>query len=378
MNTISKSKIEFNKPFFSSSGLKNIEETLLSSDGIFTKKCHDFFKEKYNFKNTFLTSSCTDALEMAAILIEIKKGDEVIVPSYTYVSSANPFILRGADIVFADSSKNSPNIDADKIELLITSKTKAIVVVHYGGNACEMDKIMRIASKYNIFVVEDAAHSIDAFYKNKPLGSIGHLAAFSFHNTKNISCNEGGMLMISHKSLIKRAEIIFQKGTNFTAFKRGEVERYEWMDIGSSFTMSEINAAYLFSQLQHLEEIQKKRKQLWNLYYHLLRPLHDKKYFDLASISYYSFHNAHLFYLVCASKTQRDSLMQHLSGNGIPTAFHYSSLHNSPFYQSKYTGSPLINADKYSDCLLRLPLHFYLKEEEVEFITDKIKSFFLK
>lgn len=376
MSTISKNNILFNVPFVSEKGLKYVEEVLHTNNKIYSQKSKEFFKAKYNFVNTFLTSSCTDALEMAAILIDIKDGDEVIIPSYTFVSSANPFVMRGANIVFADSSSSSPNIDVDKIESLITSKTKAIVVVHYGGNACEMNKVMNIAAKYNIYVVEDAAHSIDAFFNNTPLGSFGHLSAFSFHNTKNITCGEGGMLVINDDSLLKRAEIIFEKGTNRAAFKRGEVAKYEWVDIGSSYAMSEITVAYLYSQLEVLNEIQNKRKQLWDLYFHLLKPVCDKKYFCLPVVSDYSVHNAHLFYILCNSLAQRNSLMQYLSINDIQTTFHYSSLHNSPFYKTKYNGLPLVNADKYSDCLLRFPLHYYLKEEDVEFIAAKINSFF--
>ncbi len=376
MKTISKNKISFNQPFVSTKGLSYIEDALSESNGQYTQKCKLFFDEKYSFENTFLTSSCTHALEMAAILIDAKEGDEIIIPSYTFVSSANPFVLRGATVVFADSAVDSPNIDADKIEKLITSKTKAIVVVHYGGVACDMNKIMEIANRHHIIVIEDAAHSIDAYYKEQPLGSFGHLSAFSFHDTKNISCGEGGMLVINDESLLKRAELIFEKGTNRAAFVRGDVDKYEWMDIGSSFTMSEITAAYLFSQLEELEEIQTKRKQLWSLYYHLLKPLQDKNYFDLPVLTENSFHNAHLFYIICDSPFQRQILMKYLSESGIPSSFHYSSLHLSPFYKSKYKGEPLVNADKYAAWLLRLPLHYYLKQQNIEFITDKIKSFF--
>ncbi len=370
-------KINFHLPFVSVNGFRYIEETVTHHTS-FSKKCKDFFKEKYKFKNTFLTSSCTDALEMAAILADIMPGDEVIIPAYTYVSSANPFVMRGAHIVFADSGINSPGIDADKIESLITEKTKVIVVVHYGGHACDMDKIMNSANAHHIIVVEDAAHAIDGFYKNKPLGSIGHLAAFSFHDTKNISCGEGGMLVANDENLVKRAEIIFEKGTNRAAFNRGEVSKYEWMDIGSSFAMSEITAAYLFSQLENLEEIQAKRKQLWDWYYQLLKPLAEKNHFQLSPVSNFAFHNAHLFHLVCASPTQRDELMNYLSQKHIPTAFHYLSLHSSPFYKAQYKGMPLTNSDKYSDCLLRLPLHYHLKKEDVEFISEEIKLFFKK
>ncbi len=378
MNSISKSKIALNVPLVTSKGLVYIEDALKTGDDAYLNKCKEYFKEKYNFKNIFLTSSCTQALEMAAILSKVQNGDEVIIPSFTYVSTANPFVLRGADIVFADSSENSPNMDVGKLELLITPRTKVIVVVHYGGVACEMDKIMKLAEKHNCMVIEDAAHSIDAFYKSKPLGSFGHLATFSFHETKNITCIEGGMLVVNDPTLVARAEVIYEKGTNRLAFNRGEVEKYQWMDIGSSFTMSNLTAAYLYSQLEQLEEIQKRRKLLWNLYYHLLRPLADDNKIKLPPVSFYGFHNAHLFYFVCNSEKERGELMNYLSEQDIASAFHYLSLHSSPFFKDKYNGLPLLNADKFSDCLLRLPLYYKLKEEDIHSITDKIKLFYSK
>ena len=255
-------KIPFNKPFLSGNETKYIEEAVrsmkISGDGIFTKKCHAFFEEKYGFLKCLLTTSCTDALEMAAILIDIQAGDEVIMPSYTFVSTANAFVLRGAKIVFADSLPDHPNIDVSKIEALITPKTKAIVPVHYGGVACDMDVIMELAKRYNLFVIEDAAQAVDSFYKGLPLGGIGHLAAFSFHETKNIISGEGGMLVINDAQFAERAEIIREKGTNRSQFYRGEVDKYGWMDIGSSFLPSDIIAAFLFAQLENLDKRYKK------------------------------------------------------------------------------------------------------------------------
>jgi dTDP-4-amino-4,6-dideoxygalactose transaminase len=255
-------KIPFNKPCFIGKELDYISQAVksgkISGDGIFTKKCHDFFESKYGFKKVLLTTSCTDALEMAAILIEVKEGDEVIMPSYTFVSTANAFVIRGAKIVFVDSGIDNPNMDVSKIEALITPKTKAIVAVHYAGMACDMDVIMTLANKYKLFVIEDAAQSIHSFYKGKPLGSIGHFAAFSFHETKNIISGEGGMLVINDEQFIKRAEIIREKGTNRSQFFRGEINKYDWVDIGSSFLPSDIIAAFLYAQLENIEKIQKK------------------------------------------------------------------------------------------------------------------------
>ena len=272
--------IPFNKPFFTGKETVYIQDAVssgkISGNGYYTQLCHDFFEKKYSFNKVLLTSSCTDALEMAAILIDIKPGDEVIVPSYTFVSTANAFVLRGAKIIFADSREDHPGLDEDKIEELITPKTKAIVPVHYAGVACDMDKIMAIAGKYNLFVVEDAAQAIDSYYTGKdgvrrPLGSIGHLAAFSFHETKNIISGEGGMLVVNDDQFSKRAEIIWEKGTNRSAFFKGEVDKYGWVDIGSSFLPSDITAAFLWAQLEYLDEIQDKRKVIWNTYYEGLK-----------------------------------------------------------------------------------------------------------
>jgi dTDP-4-amino-4,6-dideoxygalactose transaminase len=270
--------IPFNKPYLTGNETNYIYQAVqsgkISGDGIFTKKCHEFFELKYGFKKCLLTTSCTDALEMAAILSGIEDGDEVIIPSYTFVSTANAFVLRGAKIVFCDSQENHPNIDDTQIERLITSKTKAIVVVHYAGVACEMDNICSIATKHNLFLIEDAAQAIDSFYKGRPLGSFGHFAAFSFHETKNVISGEGGMLVINDLDFVERAEIIREKGTNRSKFFRGEIDKYGWVDIGSSYLPSDIIAAFLFAQLENLEIIQDKRLNLWNRYYHNLAKSH--------------------------------------------------------------------------------------------------------
>jgi dTDP-4-amino-4,6-dideoxygalactose transaminase len=376
--------IPFNKPYLTGKETEYIKEAVnsgkISGDGIFTKKCHDFFEKKYGFKKVLLTTSCTDALEMAAILLNIKEGDEIIAPAYTFVSTVNAFVLRGAKIVFADSESNHPNIDTDKIEKLITSKTKVILPVHYAGNACNMDKIMELAKKYNLFVVEDAAQAIDSFYINKegkqiPLGSIGHLAAFSFHETKNIISGEGGMLVINDEQFIDRAEIIREKGTNRSKFFRGEVDKYGWVDIGSSFLPSDIIAAFLWAQLEHLEDIQNKRKSIWKQYWEGLLPLQKKGFINLPHIPDYATNNAHMFYLVCNNLEQRTSLIDSLKRENINAVFHYLSLHKSPFFQNKHDKRELINSDLFSDTLVRLPMYYELDISNVKKINQNIFLF---
>ena len=351
-----------------------VNDGKLSGNGIFTKKCQRFFEDKYGFKKCLLTTSCTDALEMAAILCDIQPGDEVIVPSYTFVSSALAFVRQGAKIVFADSMQRNPNIDAERLEELITPRTKVIVPVHYAGVACDMDRIMAIADKHNLLVVEDAAQAIDSYYKGRPLGAIGHLAAFSFHETKNIISGEGGMLCINDERFIRRAEIIWEKGTNRAEFFRGEVNKYGWVDVGSSFLPSEIISAFLYAQLESLEEIQTRRKSLWNKYLDLLNPLAAKGFIRVPDIPAYATNNAHMFYLVCNSLDERTSLIKRLKDNDILAVFHYLSLHSSPYYQDKHDGRMLPESDHYSDCLVRLPLFYDLTDGEIETICSIIKS----
>ena len=373
-------QIPFNKPYLSGKETTYIEQAAkngkLSGDGSFTKKCQTFFENKYGFKKVFLTTSCTDALEMSAILLNIQQGDEVIMPSYTFVSTANAFILRGAKIVFADSRVDHPCIDENEIEKLITQKTKAIVVVHYAGIACNMDKIMTIAATHNLFVIEDAAQAIDSYYNGKPLGSIGHLSAFSFHETKNIISGEGGMLVINDKQFIQRAEIIREKGTNRNKFFRGEVDKYNWVDIGSSYLPSEITAAFLLAQTEQLETIQQKRLQLWNAYYNTFQSI-EKYGVSLPAIPDYASNNAHAFYLVCKDIVQRDALIAHLKAKEILAVFHYLSLHKSPYFENKHDGRLLQYADKFSDCLVRLPMYYELPEETItNIIAPLVISFF--
>jgi dTDP-4-amino-4,6-dideoxygalactose transaminase len=311
---------------------------------------------------------------MAAILCDIQPGDEVIVPSYTFVSSALAFVRAGAKIVFADSMKRNPNIDAEQIEALITPRTKVIVPVHYAGVACDMDRIMEIAEKHHLLVVEDAAQAIDSYYKERPLGTIGHLSAFSFHETKNVISGEGGMLGINDERFIRRAEIIWEKGTNRAEFFRGEVNKYGWCDIGSSFLPSEVIAAFLLAQLESLADIQNKRKQLWDKYYELLEPMAEQGRFGIPDIPDYATNNAHMFYLVCNSLAERTMLISKLKENDILAVFHYLSLHSSEFYKDKHDGRALPECDRYADCLVRLPMYYDLAESEVEQICKLLKN----
>lgn len=372
--------IPFNKPFLTGNETRYIREAVesgkISGDGIFTKKCHEFFESKYGFKKVLLTTSCTDALEMAAILLDTSPGDEIIAPSYTFVSTVNAFVLRGAKIVFADSSPESPNIDVARIEELITPKTKAIVPVHYAGIACDMDVIMDIARSHNLAVIEDAAQSIDAYYKGRPLGSIGEMSAFSFHETKNIISGEGGMLVMNDERFVHRAEIIREKGTNRSAFFRGEIDKYGWVDIGSSFLPSEIIAAFLFAQLENMNKIQAKRKFLWETYNDTLKPLAAKGFFKTPFIPAYATNNAHIYYIVCNNPEDRQGLISALKALNIYCVFHYLSLHKSKFYAEKYPVQDLPNADHYSDCLIRLPMYYDLTEKDIDRVVKAIKKYF--
>ena len=373
--------IPFNKPWLTGKELGYIKDAVsrgkISGNGVYTKKCHEFFQQRYGFRKCLLTSSCTDALEMAAILCDIKPGDEVIIPSYTFVSTANAFVLRGAKIIFADSRHDHPGMDEDKIEELITSRTKVIVPVHYAGIACDMDKIMDIAFRHNLLVVEDAAQAIDSWYTGrdgikKALGSIGHLAAFSFHETKNIISGEGGMLVINDPQFERRAEIIWEKGTNRAEFFRGEVNKYGWEDIGSSFLPSEIISAFLWAQAENIDDIQNKRKEIWAGYWSRLINWSGESGVHLPYSPDYATNNAHIFYLVCKDIEQRTKLIGLLKKQGILSVFHYLSLHRSPFYQNNYIGKDLTESDRYSDCLVRLPMFYELNENDINLICNTL------
>lgn len=373
-------KIPFNKPFLTGKEAHYMYQAVLSGhisgNGVFTKKCQKFFEDKYGFKKALLTTSCTDALEMAAILTEAGPGDEVIVPSYTFVSSALAFVRQGCKIVFADSTKENPNIDADKLEPLITPRTKVIVPVHYAGVACDMDKIMDVANRHNILVVEDAAQAIDSYYNGRPLGSIGHMSAFSFHETKNIIAGEGGLLAINDERFIRRAEIIWEKGTNRAEFFRGEVNKYGWVDTGSSFLPSEVVSAFLWAQLESMDQIQDKRKQLWNKYYECLKPLEEKGLIRLPYVPDYATNNAHMFYIVCRNLEERTGLIACLKEQGILSVFHYLSLHKSEFIKNQNAEiRELPVSDMYSDCLVRLPMFYDLSLAEVGEICYIIEAF---
>ncbi|HCC28889.1 MAG TPA: dTDP-4-amino-4,6-dideoxygalactose transaminase, partial [Marinilabiliales bacterium] len=372
--------IPFNKPYITGKEVHYIYDAVssghISGNGKYTKLCQKYFEEKYGFKKVLLTTSCTDALEMCALLIDIKPGDEVIIPSYTFVSTALAFVRQGATIVFIDSREDNPNLDENLIEKLITEKTKAIVPVHYAGIACNMDKIMSIAEKYNLFVIEDAAQAIDSYYNGKPLGTIGHLSAFSFHETKNIQTGEGGMLGINDERFIKRAEIIWEKGTNRAEFFRGEVNKYGWVDIGSSFLPSEIIAAILYAQIEFLDSIQTKRKEYWNTYYEKLKCLKGN-HIDLIEVPDYATVNGHLFYILTKSDKERDELIKFLKVKDIHSVFHYLSLHKSEYYKNNSQKRPnLPNSDSYADRLLRLPLYYELRLEHVVEISEAIKEFY--
>ncbi len=379
--------IPFNKPFLTGLETQYIQEAVqsgkISGNGLFTKKCQAFFESQYNIKKALMTTSCTDALEMAAILADIKAGDEVIMPSFTFVSTAIAFVRQGAKIIFADSYENNPNLDANSIEGLITENTKAIVVVHYAGIACDMDSIRTLAKKYNLFIIEDAAQGIESSYINgdgayECLGSIGHLGAFSFHETKNIICGEGGLLSVNEDRFTERSEIIWEKGTNRSQFFRGLVNKYGWVDIGSSFLPSEIVSAFLWAQLEKIRLIQSKRLALWIQYQTLLKPLEDKGLIKLISIPRYATNNAHMFYILCENLETRTALIEFLNKKNIMAVFHYLSLHKSPFYKDKYEGPELIHSDRFENTLLRLPLFYELTEEQVSYISNQIISFYTK
>lgn len=378
----------------------------LSGNGRFTKACQSWFEQRYGFRKTLLTTSGTDALEMCAMLCDLKPGDEVIVPSYTFVSTALAFLREGAKVVFADSMERNPNIDAAKLESLITPRTKVIVPVHYAGVACDMEAIMDVAKRHNLLVVEDAAQAIDSYYiapsdspkggeygwqtadpalyQNRPLGGIGHLAAFSFHETKNITAGgEGGLLVVNDERFVRRAEIIWEKGTNRAEFFRGEVNKYGWVDMGSSFLPSEVNAAFLWAQLENLDEIQNKRKALWNRYYERLSLLRENLRketgivpFTLPDIPEYATNNAHMFYLVLPDLEKRTALIAHLKANGAGAVFHYLSLHSSEYYHAKHDGRALPQCDRYADCLVRLPLFYDLSMEEVSKICELVSTYY--
>ena len=373
-----KTKIPFNLPY-TGGGLNNINEALssghLSGNGLFTKKCQAFFNNYFSAQ-TLLTTSGTAAIEMAVLLSDIKAGDEVIVPSFSFVSTANPFVLKGAKIIFADTEAGYPNLDASSVESLITKKTKAIVPVHYGGVACDMEKLTVIANQHQIEIIEDAAHAIGSNFKGKPLATFGRFGALSFHETKNLTSGEGGLIVINDAQDFERAEIVWEKGTNRAAFNRNAVSKYQWVDIGSSFLPSDINAAVLYNQIEEFDSIQKKRLSIWNNYYEGLQQLQEQGNVRLPNLPAYAQHNGHLFFLECSSDKTRDKLINFLRRKGIYAVFHYLPLHLSPFFKDKHDGRTLNNTVNFSHRIVRLPLFFSLKEQEQEYIIEMVKTFF--
>ena len=367
--------IPFNKPYCSGREISYIQEvcrsTTMSGNGEFTKLCHGFFEKRYGFRKCLLTTSGTDALEMCAMLCKLQPGDEVIVPSYTFVSSAIAFLREGVTIRFADSGSGDPNVTVENIRPLINEKTKVIVVVHYAGVACDMDAIMTLAEEHHLLVVEDAAHAIDSYYKNRPLGGIGHVAAFSFHETKNINSGEGGMLVVNDEKLVSRSEILWEKGTNRAEFYRGMVNKYGCCDTGSSFLPSELNAAFLWAQLEQMDDIQGKRKQIWDTYDQALRGKLPKD-FKLMELPDYATNNYHMFYVLCPSLKVRTRLMDYLKNKGVQTTFHYLPLHSSKYYKGKHDGRELVNCDRYANTLMRLPLFYEETQEQAEIVAKLV------
>lgn len=375
--------INFNEPIVTGKEIDNIKSAIslkkISGDGTFTKKCSSWFEKKFNVKKVLFTTSCTHALEMTALLCDIKPGDEVIAPSYTFVSTVNAFVLRGAKIVFVDIRPDTMNIDEDIIEKAITEKTKVIIPVHYAGVGCNMNKIMQIAKKYNLYVVEDAAQGMMSKYNNRYLGTIGNLGCYSFHETKNYSMGEGGLLLINDERFIERAEIIREKGTDRSKFFRGEVDKYSWVDIGSSYLPSEINVAYLYPQLEIVDEINDDRVNSWKCYYKNLKKLEKQSLIELPCVPKECDINGHIFYIKVKNMKERDKLIRYLKVNGVLTVFHYIPLHSSSigkkngrFYgEDKYT-------TKESERILRLPMYYGLKEKDILYITNKITEFFTK
>lgn len=403
-------KIAFNRPFLTGNEINYINDVLsggkICGNGVYTQKCQNFFREWLGSRKCLLTTSCTDALEMCAMLADIKPGDEVIVPSYTFVSTALAFTRQGAKVVFADSLASHPCVDPAGIEQLITPKTKAVVVVHYAGVACDMDAFKKLAHEHNLLLIEDAAQAVDSYYitredasktdasidnvsngtnisetvvkgfKRLPLGSIGDLAAFSFHETKNIQCGEGGVLAINNPLLVRRAEILWEKGTNRAEFFRGEINKYGWVDTGSSFLPNEYTAAFLWAQIEQMRQIQQWRKELWNRYYN---NLYGKTPLKMPFLPYYATNNAHMFYVTTQTPAERTALIKHLKDNGINAVFHYLSLHKSKFaVDNGMGGANLPMADYYTDCLVRLPLFGALTEQEVDYVTKSIIDFYNK
>jgi len=375
-----KSYIPFNRPYLTGQEQRHIEAALesrkLSGDGPFSQRCQSFFQDRYQIPKALLTTSCTDALEMSALLCGLEPGDEVLVPSYTFVSTALAFALRGARVVFVDSRADHPGMDEASLEALVTARTRAILPVHYAGVACDMDPILALASRHGLRVVEDAAQAVESTYRGRPLGTLGHMGAFSFHETKNIQCGEGGLIAVNDAALGPRAEILREKGTNRSAFFRGEVAKYNWVDMGSSYLPSDILAAMLWAQIEDLDKIQARRMAQWKRYRAGLAPLEARGDASLPSIPAFAGHNAHMFYLVCGDLAARSGLIAHLKAAGIHAVFHYQALHRSPFYAQLHDGRELPMADRFTDCLVRLPLYVELETVDQDRVIEAVLGFY--
>lgn len=375
--------IQFNKPPVIGNEVNYIVDLInskskLSGDGYYTKKCSIWLETKFNASKALLTTSCTHSLEMTALLANIKPGDEIIAPSYTFVSTVNAFVLRGATIVFVDIRADTMNLDENLIESAITERTRAIIPVHYAGVSCEMDKILDIAKRYNLYVIEDAAQGVMSTYKGKYLGTIGDMGCFSFHDTKNYTMGEGGALLINNSTFNDRSEVIREKGTNRSKFFRGQIDKYTWVDIGSSYLPSELNAAYLYGQLKEAVSINNDRLNSWEMYYQLLSSLSSDGCIELPFIPENCEHNAHMFYIKCFDLEERSRLIDYLKSKGISTAFHYVPLHTSKAGMKfgRFNGSD-INTTSESERLLRLPMYYGLEETEIEYITNMVKEFYV-
>jgi dTDP-4-amino-4,6-dideoxygalactose transaminase len=368
--------IPFNKPYLHGRELVYIAEAVasgkISGDGLFTQRCHAFFEQRYGFHKALMTTSCTDALELAALLLDIREGDEVIVPAFTFVSTANAFALRGARIVFADSEAHNPNLDVSRVEALITPRTRAIVPVHYAGMACDMDPLLELCARHGIALVEDAAQAIDSFYKGRALGGIGSLGAFSFHETKNVIAGEGGLLAINDPALVARAEILREKGTNRSAFFRGEIDKYGWVDVGSSFLPSDIVSAYLYAQLEVLDQIQLRRKALWQRYWDQLAGVLPHHGVEVPYVPRWATNNGHLFYVVCRSLEHRDTVIAALRQAGIHAVFHYQSLHSSAYFHDRHDGRALPHCDRFANCLVRLPMYVEMSDAQCDRVCEAL------
>lgn len=366
--------IKFNIPYHSKNQLKSfsqlIENKQYANGGAFNLKLIDLFKEKYNFKNTYLTTSCTSAIQLCAMSIDFNKGDEIIIPSYTFPSTPTPFLMQGCEIVFADCNSDYPNVGLTEIEKLRTPKTKAVMIVHYGGYHNEIDKIADYCKKHNIILIEDAAQAINSYHNNQPLGSFGDFGVFSFHETKNINCGEGGMLVVNNKKYLPQLETLSQFGTNRSDFLAGKVTNYEWVSLGLSFGLSELNCSFLYTQLLEIEDVTDHRKLLWETYYEEL-----KNHIQIVSKEIYD-GNAHTFFINLINEGQKNALQEYLNNKGIKAVSHYYPLHLSKFGAKLTQHRDLPNSENFDQCLLRLPLHHYLKVEDIKFITQTIKEFF--